>query len=398
MRSGGRSLRRIAANGSLFALSVCAALLLAEVAVRFVAPQQLIQVRPDIWQPVDSLGWIKRPGVNTTVNIGDRTVLLITDDRGFRIGSRPRPVGGIRILLLGDSFMEALQVEYEESLAGLLETKLSERLGIPVEVWNTGVSGWDPVQYLLQARSILERDSIDLVIVALYAGNDAVPMRHDRIPPRQPNVYHKLRSPKTLKWDELIDSILYPINDFFERRSHLYLFLKTRMQTVLMRLGLTATYFPVEFLRSERESDRWQITGSICRDIAEAATRSRTQALFVIIPTQFQVDTLVFNRYVRGFNIEPSDIDIDQPSRLLRETLEKEGLLVIDALPALRAAHSSGQILYGSVDPHMNAAGHALLAELVVPRAVMLLKKGNQIEGRRGLTRRPLGPPLAKTP
>ncbi|TMB87452.1 MAG: hypothetical protein E6J45_12480, partial [Chloroflexi bacterium] len=71
--------------------STMAALLLGEVAVRIVAPQQLIILRPDIWMPVDSVGWTFRPLVRSTINTGERTVHVVTDSQGFRVSAGGRP-------------------------------------------------------------------------------------------------------------------------------------------------------------------------------------------------------------------------------------------------------------------------------------------------------------------
>src|SRR5437879_3707351 len=117
--------------------------------LRRVWPQQLAIKRPDICQAVETLGWAHRPNVNTTINTGERTVRVITDRDGLRVGLRGRVEGKRHVLLLGDSFMEALQVEYEQSVAGLLEARLTSRLGEPVAVRNGGVGGWDPPQYLM---------------------------------------------------------------------------------------------------------------------------------------------------------------------------------------------------------------------------------------------------------
>jgi len=130
---------------------------LGELLVRLVVPQQLVIKRPDIWQAVDTLGWAHRPNVNTTINTGERTVRVITDRDGLRVGLRGRVEGKRHVLLLGDSFMEALQVEYEQSVAGLLEARLTSRLGEPVAVRNGGVGGWDPPQYLMEARRRIGR-------------------------------------------------------------------------------------------------------------------------------------------------------------------------------------------------------------------------------------------------
>ncbi|MCC6420112.1 MAG: hypothetical protein IT429_17900, partial [Gemmataceae bacterium] len=57
--------------------------------------------------------------------------------------SYAKPDGTFRILLLGDSFMEAVQVEQHETTAAVLEARLrAARPGLNVEVINTGVAGW----------------------------------------------------------------------------------------------------------------------------------------------------------------------------------------------------------------------------------------------------------------
>ena len=73
------------------------------------------------------------------------------------------------MLALGDSFLEALQVEYEDTMTAYIERGLFAQLGAEVQVVNTGVSGWDPNQYLMQAREELANDTYDLVVVFLYS-------------------------------------------------------------------------------------------------------------------------------------------------------------------------------------------------------------------------------------
>src|SRR5687767_14867266 len=92
---------RIGANVVLLISSLCVAAGLAEVGVRVTAPQQLISLRPDLWQPADTVGWLRRPNVSAHINTGERTVRLITDRDGFRVGEHGRR-SGTPVLLLGD--------------------------------------------------------------------------------------------------------------------------------------------------------------------------------------------------------------------------------------------------------------------------------------------------------
>lgn len=381
-RFGGR-LRRTTTNVGLLGGSLGIAVLAAELLVRLVAPQQLILKRPDLWQPADTLGWIHQPNLNTTVNTGERTVQFRTDFGGNRVGRAGRRQGSPTLLLLGDSFMEALQVEYEESLAGLLEGRLPALLKGSLAVRNAAVGGWEPDQYLLHARRAITQEVFDLVLVSLFMENDVTTVRRERVPPRPPTVVHGLRSPRRLTWSEFVDAVFYPINDFLEVRSHLFTAVKTRLQTPLMRLRLTEAQFASVYLRSERESERWTITLEICRQIAEVARTHGVPTLFVLIPASYQVDTTIFRQYAEGFGLDPQQIDLDQPNRIMGERLHGTGIPVIDALPALRRAFAEGARPYGYVDRHFSAEGHEIIADLIQERVAALLKTGRQAGARR---------------
>jgi hypothetical protein len=358
-------LRNAALNVVLLLGGIMVALGVSEVAIRFVAPQQVILKRPDIWRPDTLFGWVHHPNVHTAINTGERAVSYRTNSRGFRIGQTERDRSGHHVLLLGDSFMEALQVEYEQSLPGLLEHRLTLSLGVPVVVDNTGVGCWGPNQYLLQAKRSLSEDVYNLVLVAVFVDNDVVQSRRDRFPPRPPALTHALRFPRRFTWREITNAILYPINDALEIRSHLFIFFKTRLQTLLMTLGLSEAEFQDVFLKSERTSDRWDVTADILRDIASTAAAHDVPTMVVLLPASYQVDTAILDQYLRGFHLDTAGIDIEQPNRLLTARLLEHNLRVLDALPALRAAYQSGATPYGKVDRHLSPIGHDVVERLI---------------------------------
>jgi len=71
--------------------------------------------------------------------------------------------------------------------------------------------------------------------------------------------------------------------------------------------------------------------------------------------------------YEKGFGLDPSKIDINQPQRLMDQQMAQRGLTYVDALPAFRAAASRTNQLFGRVDRHFTPNGHALMASVVAP-------------------------------
>jgi hypothetical protein len=256
----------------------------------------------------------------------------------------------------------------------MLEERLAQALGTPVTVRNAAVGGWAPDQYLLQARrAFTEEGGYAVVLVSLFLDNDVLATRREQVPPLEPRLVHPFRLPHALRWGELIDAVLYPINDRLETRSQLFVLIKKRAQTLLMHLGLSPAWFETIYYRSELASPRWTVTSGICSDIARLGTSHGASTLFVLIPASYQVDATIFRQYVHGLGVDTSLVDMDQPGRVLGDSLRARGLAVIDATPALRDAYRRGRQVFGRVDTHLSPQGHEVVAQLVeAPLAALL--------------------------
>ena len=358
----------------LLSISLVLGLVLAEVATRVVAPQQLFLIRPDVFQPVDSLGWKHSPDLSTTINTGEGTVTLYTDHRGFRVGREGAVESERSVLVLGDSFMAALQVEYEESLPGLMQAELSAVGGGPVAVRNTGVGGWDPPHYLIKARQELSRKVPELVVVAVYLGNDVVERGMDHFEPRVPFPRPRFSIPTGLSPRAWVEAFAAPMDFRLRQVSHLYVLLRSQLVELRMRLGLSIVYFPQEYLASEAESPRWDVTAAILGEIQAEADAHGVPVIFVLIPAHFQVLEDELARHVNAFSLDTLEIRIDQPNDLLGDRLRSKGLEVLDPLPSLRAAADRGKIPYGRVDSHFNEAGHRVMWDHVRDRVLQVLQ------------------------
>lgn len=357
--------KRIMFSVVLLCLSLGVATILAEITVRVVAPQQLIMVRPDIWASVDSLGWSHAANLDTQVNTGERLVSFRTDAEGFRVGAEGRKVAADSILLIGDSFMAALQVEHEQSLAGLLEDSLRGPEGQTAAVRNAGVGSWGPAQYLIFGRRRLAEHRYSLAVVSVFTGNDIVATRDEYVPGINRGEPAEFRIPFSLSPRAWIRHVAKPINNSLETQSHFFVFLKNRLEPLRIRLGLSAAYVPRGILRETADGPRWEVTADILADLQEAADSADVPIVFVLIPAQYQVDLELFENHADAFGISEAAVDLDQPNERLANELEVRGLDAVDVLPAFREAKADGAVLYGSVDSHLSPNGHHVLFELL---------------------------------
>jgi len=86
----------------------------------------------------------------------------------------PKQPGVTRILILGDSFTEALQVNAEENFCARLEAMLNGKEGMATrtfEVINAGVSASSPINYYLNYKRVLKDLDADLVMVQLWTND-----------------------------------------------------------------------------------------------------------------------------------------------------------------------------------------------------------------------------------
>ena len=147
----------------LLLLSVTAlfCIFLGEMLIRFVVPQQLIKPSHHIWRPDSEIGWRHVENANAEINAGEWTVHFVTDGDGHRINYPPVDPGvsvpDLNVLAIGDSYIEAVSVENSNAIPQVLQRLLSSG-GFPsVNVVNAGVGGWDPNQYLAEAKHCLSK-------------------------------------------------------------------------------------------------------------------------------------------------------------------------------------------------------------------------------------------------
>lgn len=359
---------------ALLFFSLVLALFSIEFGLRIFLPQQLVLIRPDIWVPVEGLGWQYAKNLDTTVNSGERTVRLITDEQGNRIGHNHPPLPQARkVLFIGDSFTTAYQVEYEDTFTALIEKEAQAQLGVPVNCVNAAVGGWGPSHYRIKLEQELARSDWDAVVVALYTGNDIAKKRAQSFSPRKSSV-HRFAMPRAFTAAEITENILYPINNILETRSHAFSLLKRRGKFLLMRMHLSAHAFPDVLLTTQKDAPRWEITADICEEM-QLLAQGHCPILFLLLPDLCSANAEVARNYASAVGFAENDYDVEQSHRILGELLNQRNITVFDARPSLVAAgDEDADDLYGVVDPHFDLGGHRVVAKACTPRIVELLK------------------------
>ena len=101
--------------------------------------------------------------------------------------SMTKPRSTFRIAVLGDSFVEAFQVERESTFLALAEDQVRKEMRYSVEVMNFGRSGYSPTEEFLVLKDDVLKFYPDLVVLFFFPGNDIADVnRETAIDSRRP--------------------------------------------------------------------------------------------------------------------------------------------------------------------------------------------------------------------
>ncbi len=351
------------ANLILFLVSALFCLFAVELALRMFYPQNLSLS----YQTRDGLK-ILRPnhqgiyrGVETarpyqTNSFGMR-------DREHSVEKAP---GTVRILLLGDSFMEALQVRFEDSFPKLLEDRLRLSSTRPVEVINVAVSGWGTDDELAYLERYGVRLKPDLILVAMTMTNDI----SDNLRQRFHSMANDLLEPKPVEKISFVAYLFWQAKAYLGSHSHLYQLIRLWWHSSEIEIGGVALNNHVaEQIRrnpGERISQGWRLTHQLLLRINSIGKELGSKTVIFLIPITFQFEAENLGSFLKAQQLSAGAVDIEGPQRVMIQFGQERGIPVIDLLPGFKEWRSrGGKPLVLKNDGHWNESGHRLAVELV---------------------------------
>ncbi len=163
-------MKGLAGNLALLALSTAIAVSGAELVLRRHFPEGGLVYRLDPRCHYSLAPRTRKQFRHDRRNGGGR-VLITVNSKGFR-GDELREDPAFRIVVYGDSLIEAEFATLPETFARRLEARLAEGGHSGVEVVNAGVNGYGPDQALLRFQDEVGWLQPDLVVFSIFADND----------------------------------------------------------------------------------------------------------------------------------------------------------------------------------------------------------------------------------
>jgi lysophospholipase L1-like esterase len=366
-------------------------LIVSSILVAFIFCESLLRVL-DVSYPVfdsydDVRGFRSRPGQRGWYR-GEGEAYLSINSWGYRDRDHDlaKPANTFRIAVLGDSFVQASQVAFEDTLSyrlGRLLQTCPILDGKQIEVLNFGVGGYNTYQEYLTLKLDVEKFSPDLVLLVMFLGNDIEGNSRQL----QQKIVWRLAAPTlSLRGGELvvdsfdhslwrrmiIEAAYYSrvVQLFNEARRRIRAWSWKSNESGSTELGLGSELYKKPEKQEWREA--WLIAEALLARMNDLAKGMGAHFVVSTVPQAIEVDP---SRELRAkFAASIGVDDLLFPDRKVAEIGSKIGFSTYPLTRELQElAEQHGIFLHGFHNTrlgfgHMNEQGHRLVAELLAAK------------------------------
>ncbi|MBS3113810.1 SGNH/GDSL hydrolase family protein [Candidatus Woesearchaeota archaeon] len=285
-----------------------------------------------------------------------------------------KPKDTFRVLLLGSSFSQALQVNLDQTYENLVEKKLNENKQNEkrYEVINTAVGGWGTAQELFYLKTEGLKYDPDLITldfsirdISENAINSLVTVENGKIVEHIPV---KASLPKRFLL-------------FCSRYTHLCSLAQTVILSDAAKDGflnklLTRAKVNTETKRTLKREDIFlkensaefneaiEETFLLIKEIKKVADSKNIPLVIFIIPNREQVDDEKLKQFMEKYSLTKENVEYDKFQKLAKKFALENSISYFDALPYFRQ-QSTNNTFYFNIDGHWNSKGHELAADLI---------------------------------
>jgi hypothetical protein len=296
------------------------------------------------------------------------------------------PPGTLRIALLGDSFIEAFEVPFEQTVGEVIERQLSPILKRPVEVLNFGQGGYGTTQQLLTLQHEVWKYSPDLVLLAITTGNDISdnyrPLKRlDYVP------YYVLRDSQLVLDSSFLQSsgyqrralwthTLQPLIEYSRVAQLINRVRHVRRRDARGEQNAEGAAMEEEGLSNDVQlppstpewQAAWRVTEAILRAMRDECRRKNTPFGMVTLTRGIQVSPSPEKkeRFLRQLGVK----DFYYPERRLEAFGKREGMPVLTLAPRMAEMAVERQVYYHAHygvpgTGHWTKEGHQAAGELI---------------------------------
>ncbi len=375
---------------TLFSISTLLTLFMAEFVLRQISP--LDSGKSHAFRiPHPVLGWSLKPNSSYTNYLPEGTAKVEYNSIGLRDTEHliKNTEGVFRILILGDSFMEAYSVDTYDAFHKQVEKNLAS-LGIKSELINLGVGGYGTLQEYLIFNEIGRSYSPDLVMLGFFYGNDLIDNSNSKAISSNSKRRNKpYLNPDSDDWQivpfdfeaskeryAVEKAKQFPLGEKNSRRSALIWKVSEEFNRVLIQVK--------QYLFSNKKSEEslddnqlcsdpkeyaraWDITKRIISQLKNEVEGMGSQLVVFSVPSIHTAENKDIKKEITSENLCNEKAGFSR----LNKMLDKLDIVFIDLFPHFSKAMQEDALeLFRYSDEHWNSKGHSLAAKIVTSSIV----------------------------
>ena len=263
-----------------------------------------------------------------------------TDERGFRLYGDSKSAKN-KILVLGDSFTQAVQVSNDKTYYHYLRD-------LDVEVFAYGVDGYGTLQQYMFLSSVLEEIKPDLILLQLCL-NDFL------------NNSYELERRSYINNNYMLRPYLRGGGEVFYS-----LPLDWKLSGVMRRFMLHSAFLSAVLLRSGRLLSKYYADDSVEYEIERSAYTSDFLSREIAITAE--IFSMIERRMPEGVELFTFSASAKEPYfSVFKEISFDHSFEFIDSVPlALQTAKSRGEVIYAEDGCHWNERGHEIVGSALL--------------------------------
>ncbi len=358
----------------LIAIIVVAEFAILEAGLRVFGQSEAGAAFQSLFITESQVGYRLRPGATIRYWTSEFDTELAINAQGVRdddaIG--PKAEGERRVLILGDSYVFAVQVPFRDTMGERLEAHLNESgTGSRWRVINGGVQGYGPVEQWLFYRHVAAQFDPDIVLVLVSVGNDAIEAFDARATLAAGGITqgNETARPRSPLRDIVRSSVVLQI-------------VRQRADQLRARVSNAVAERPLAIYLEDPPAmvgEGITIATHAFGRIAEEAQQHGAAAAFVLMPARFETNDAEFERVSAAATGMGRVVKRHAATERFSSALTPLGYPILNLLPVF-ASTRDVSTLHFVRNSHLTARGHQVAADAI---ARFLITSG-LIPGRRG--------------
>lgn len=293
-----------------------------------------------------------------------------------------KPQDVYRIIFLGDSFVENMQVPLEKRFFRQVENNLNELLDKKIEIIAIGRGNTGTAQQYLILNNFAVKYNPDLVVHMFLTANDvknnSPSLQND---PYLPYFTINEGELKEIKQIKRSNRVLGGLKELLKKLRIVELFLKLRQNYTEKKQISSTNEYPLDYQvyeenYSQQYQEAWDTTKKLILESKNTLDKKGVKYVLVSLANNEQVHPNLWNKIINIYpDMKQKTFNLEKPDIILKDFCEKENISCFFMLPFFNEfiKKNPTKLTHYPLDGHWNETGTNLAAIFLTEKIKLLL-------------------------